>query len=57
MSAVEVKNAHVNPHTSEVTDLPQSMLVGKKVEFTIIIIHYCETSPEVKIVHRGYRGK
>ena len=28
--------AHVNPHTSEVTNLPQSMLVGKKVEFTIV---------------------
>ena len=28
--------AHVNPHTSEVTNLPQSILVGKKVEFTII---------------------
>ena len=28
--------AYVNPHTSEVTNLPQCMLVGKKVEFTII---------------------
>ena len=28
--------AHVNPHTSEVTNLPQSMLVGKKVEFAIV---------------------
>ena len=28
--------AHVNPHTSEVTNLPQSILVGKKVEFAII---------------------
>ena len=28
--------AHVNPHTSEVTNLPQCMLVGKKVEFAIV---------------------
>ena len=28
--------AHVNPHTSEVTNLPQCMLVGEKVEFAIV---------------------
>ena len=27
--------AYVNPHTSEVINLPQSTLIGKKVEFTI----------------------
>ena len=29
-------SAHVNPHTSEVTNLPQCIPVGKKVEFAII---------------------
>ena len=28
--------AYVNPHTSEVNNLPQCTLVGKKVEFTIV---------------------
>ena len=28
--------AHVNPHTSEVTDLPQCIAVGKMVDFTIV---------------------
>ena len=28
--------AHVNPHTSEVTDLPQCIHVGKKVEFAFV---------------------